>query len=56
VADESQIPEIDVVFDGTDEIDSNYNMIKGGEGALLKEKTVHLAAKKVVIAAESKSL
>jgi ribose 5-phosphate isomerase A len=54
VVDESQIPEIDVVFDGADEIDSNYNMVKGGGGALLKEKIVHLAAKKVVIAAESK--
>jgi ribose 5-phosphate isomerase A len=51
---ENQIPEIDVVFDGADEIDFNYNMIKGGGGALLKEKIVHLAAKKVVIAAESK--
>jgi len=54
VVDESRIPEIDVVFDGADEIDSKYNMIKGGGGALLKEKIVHLAAKKVVIAAESK--
>lgn len=53
IVDENQIPEIDVVFDGADEIDFNYNMIKGG-GALLKEKIVHLAAEKVVIAAESK--
>ncbi|HEX9317408.1 MAG TPA: ribose 5-phosphate isomerase A [Nitrososphaeraceae archaeon] len=54
VVDEGQILEIDVVFDGADEIDSKYNMIKGGGGALLKEKIVHTAAKKVVIAAESK--
>ena len=54
IVDEIQIPEIDVVFDGADEVDSNFNMIKGGGGALLKEKIVHLAAKKVVIAAESK--
>ena len=56
VVDESQIPEIDIVFDGADEIDSEYNMIKwgGGGGALLKEKIVHSATKKVVIAAESK--
>ena len=53
IVDENQIPKIDVVFDGADEIDFNYNMIKGGGGALLKEKIVHLAAKKVVIAAES---
>ncbi|HEX7207213.1 MAG TPA: ribose 5-phosphate isomerase A [Nitrososphaeraceae archaeon] len=54
IIDESRIPEIDVVFDGADEIDANYNMIKGGGGALLKEKIVHSAAKKVVITAESK--
>lgn len=53
VVDEGRIPEIDVVFDGADEIDSNYNMIKGGGGALLKEKIIHSAAKKIVIAAES---
>jgi ribose 5-phosphate isomerase A len=53
VVDEGRIPEIDVVFDGADEIDSDYNMIKGGGGALLKEKIVHSAAKKIVIAAES---
>jgi ribose 5-phosphate isomerase A len=53
IVDEYQIPEIDVVFDGADEVDSNFNMIKGGGGALLREKIVHLAAKKVVIAAES---
>ena len=52
VVDEGRIPEIDVVFDGADEIDSNYNMIKGGGGALLKEKIVHSATKKIVIAAE----
>jgi ribose 5-phosphate isomerase A len=53
VVDEGRIPEIDVVIDGADEIDSNYNMIKGGGGALLKEKIVHSATKKIVIAAES---
>ncbi len=53
VVGEERIPEIDVVFDGADEIDSNYNMIKGGGGALLKEKIVHSAAKKIVIVAES---
>jgi ribose 5-phosphate isomerase A len=54
IVDENQIPAIDIVFDGADEVDSNYNMIKGGGGALLKEKIVHLAAKRIVIAAESK--
>jgi|SRR2546429_4955412 ribose 5-phosphate isomerase A len=31
LVDESRIPEIDVVFDGADEIDSSFDMIKGGE-------------------------
>ena len=54
IVDENQIPEIDVVFDGADQIDSEYNMIKGGGGALLKEKILISAAKQVVIVADSK--
>jgi ribose 5-phosphate isomerase A len=48
------IPEVDVVFGGADEVDVKLNMIKGGGGALLREKIVHSAAKHVIIAAESK--
>jgi ribose 5-phosphate isomerase A len=47
------MPEVDVVFDGADEVDAKFNMIKGGGGALLREKIVHSAAKQIVIAAES---
>ena len=54
IVDENHIPEIDVVFDGADQIDSEYNMIKGGGGALLKEKILISAAKQVVIVADSK--
>ena len=53
IVDENQIPEIDIVFDGADQIDSQYNMIKGGGGALLKEKILISAAKKVIIIADS---
>jgi ribose 5-phosphate isomerase A len=35
------------------EVDAKFNMIKGGGGALLREKIVHSAAKQIVIAAES---
>lgn len=52
LADESHIPEIDVVFDGADQIDQRFNMIKGGGGALLREKILISAAKKVVIVAD----
>jgi ribose 5-phosphate isomerase A len=52
IADESIIPDMDIVFDGADQIDSKYNMIKGGGGALLREKILISAAKKVVIVAD----
>jgi len=51
--DERRINEIDLVVDGADQIDSNLNMIKGGGGALLKEKIIMYASKKKVILADS---
>lgn len=53
IADESRIPDIDIVFDGADQIDGKYNMIKGGGGALLREKILISSAKKVVIVADA---
>jgi ribose 5-phosphate isomerase A len=53
IVDESHIPSIDVVFDGADQLDSEFNMIKGGGGALLREKILHSTAKTIVITAES---
>src|SRR3954470_11836911 len=50
---EDRMIQTDVVFDGADEIDVSFNMIKGGGGALLREKVVHSAANQIVIAAES---
>lgn len=53
MSDESRVPDIDIVFDGADQIDAKFNMIKGGGGALLREKILISAAKRVVIAADS---
>ena len=53
IADESRIPDIDIVFDGADQIDGKFNMIKGGGGALLREKILISSAKKVVIVADA---
>jgi ribose 5-phosphate isomerase A len=53
IADESRIPEIDIVFDGADQIDGKWNMIKGGGGALLREKILISSAKQVVIVADA---
>src|ERR671919_2087121 len=44
---------IDIVFDGADQIDANLFMIKGGGGALLREKILMYSARKVVILADS---
>ena len=52
IADESNFVDVDVVFDGADQIDSDFNMIKGGGGALLREKVLISAANKVVILAD----
>jgi ribose 5-phosphate isomerase A len=51
MVDQNLIPDIDVVFDGADQVDSQFNMVKGGGGALLKEKVLHSAAKTIVITA-----
>jgi ribose 5-phosphate isomerase A len=53
IVDENRIPYIDIVFDGADQLDSQFNMIKGGGGALLREKILHSAAKTIIITAES---
>jgi ribose 5-phosphate isomerase A len=53
IVDENFVTEVEVVFDGADQVDKNRNMIKGGGGALLKEKILHAVSKKVIITAES---
>ncbi|HYC27098.1 MAG TPA: ribose 5-phosphate isomerase A [Nitrososphaerales archaeon] len=46
---------VDLVIDGADQVDSNLNLVKGGGGALLREKVVMGGAKDIaVVAAESK--
>ncbi len=48
-----ECPEIDVTVDGADEVDPQLRLIKGGGGALLREKIVASASKQVVIIADS---
>ncbi len=44
---------IDLTIDGADEFDADLNLIKGGGGALFREKMVARLSKKVVIIADS---
>lgn len=49
------LPELDLTIDGADEVDGGLALIKGGGGALLREKIVASAsARMIVIADESK--
>ena len=41
--------EIDVAIDGADQVDADFNLIKGGGGALLKEKIVAASAKQFIV-------
>lgn len=55
LSDFSEIRSLDIAIDGADEVDENLQLIKGGGGALLREKIVADAAKKfIVIVDESK--
>src|ERR1700683_3016222 len=45
--------QIDVTVDGADEVDPQLRLIKGGGGALLREKIVASASKQLVIVADA---
>ena len=42
---------VDFVIDGADQVDADLNLVKGGGGALLREKVVMSSAKEVAIVA-----
>lgn len=48
----SEINEVDITIDGADEISHNLDLIKGGGGALLREKLVASISKQLVIIAD----
>ncbi|MBN1994203.1 MAG: ribose 5-phosphate isomerase A [Anaerolineae bacterium] len=47
-------PVIDLAIDGADEIDPNLDLIKGLGGALVREKIIEIAAKSLIIVADSR--
>lgn len=53
----SEIGRLDVVIDGADEVDENFQLIKGGGGALLREKIIATNSKQmIVVVDESKTV
>lgn len=48
-----ELPELDVYLDGADEVDPELALIKGGGGALLREKIVASSAKRFIVLVDS---
>jgi ribose 5-phosphate isomerase A len=48
----NEVDSIDLTIDGADEIDTNWQLIKGGGGALLQEKLVASVSRDLVIIAD----
>lgn len=47
------LAELDLTIDGADEFDPRLRLIKGGGGALLREKIVATASRRMIVVAES---
>jgi ribose 5-phosphate isomerase A len=47
------LPELDLTVDGADEFDPEMRLIKGGGGALLREKIIAMASKRMIVIADS---
>jgi ribose 5-phosphate isomerase A len=52
----NETPQLHLTVDGADEIDDQLRMIKGGGGALLREKIVATASAKMVVIADASKL
>jgi len=49
-------PAVDLTIDGADEVDPDLNVIKGGGGALLREKIVAQATRREIIVVDERKL
>ncbi len=48
-----EMPELDLTIDGADEYDPQLRLIKGGGGALLREKIVATASRRMIVIADA---
>jgi ribose 5-phosphate isomerase A len=51
-----EVPELDLTIDGADEVDPQLSLIKGGGGALLREKIVAAASIRMIVIADQSKL
>lgn len=51
-----QLAPLDFTIDGADEADHDFNLIKGGGGALLREKIVASASRRMIVIADGSKL
>lgn len=56
LSDLDTLTQLDVTVDGADEINSQLNLIKGGGGALLREKIVADASTRMIVIADSSKM
>ena len=56
IADFDSVKMIDVTIDGADEVDAGLQLIKGGGGALLREKIVATNSRQMIVVADESKL
>jgi len=53
LVDLNDVGRLDLVIDGADEFDRDFNLVKGGGGALLREKIVASASDRMIVIADA---
>ena len=51
-----EVPFLDLTVDGADELDDHLRLVKGGGGALLREKIVAMASERMIVIADASKL
>jgi ribose 5-phosphate isomerase A len=56
LTDFSNLEKIDIAIDGTNEVDSQFHLIKGGGGSLVREKIINAFSEQLVIIADEEKI